>query len=402
MQFVRSTPMVCSLIAAATTVVASGAHARAQNSQRAPTAIVAGRYVAPDGTIGPKRIITLSNGKIAAILPDAKIADDAKIAYYNDAVVCPGLIDVRSSMGAYGNTVESAFSVDPGVSVIDSFVPDHRDFRLAVESGITAALIAPAPANLVAGSCAVVKTGGKTSARAGSVLRDDGPLVFGFGPATWKYDREPTSRIGAMAMLRSTLADSRGSSQHPQHAKLQAIASGKLDAMLFCNDAMDVGAALRSVGKLAANVSIVHTSDVHDLAEEVAGSKAMMIVGPYSFSMTQRTLSTAGVLSGAGVDVALAGRMPIEGGHALRQTASLAVRYGMDPAKARLAITLNAAKAAGVSNRIGAIRPGMDADLVIFSGDPLRLDSRVLAVYIDGIRVYSADEQQTALAGGQR
>lgn len=372
---------------------------RAQSSQLSPKAIVAGRYVTPDGTLSDKRIITLANGKIVGVLPDAKIADDAGVAYFRDAVVCPGLIDVRSSMGAYGNTVESAFSIDPGVSVIDSFDPDHRDFRRAVESGITTTLIAPAPINLVAGSCAVVKTGGKIPARAGSVLRDDGPLVFGFGSATWKYDREPTSRIGAMAMFRSLFAEARSGSQH---ARLRALVSGKLDAILFCNDAMDVSGALRLFGDLSANVSIVHTSDVYELAEELAGAKASVIVGPYSFSMSQRTLSMAGVLATAGVEVALAGRMPIEGGHSLRQTAALAVRYGMDPAKARQAMTINAAKAAGVSERVGAIRPGMDGDLVIFSGDPLRMDSRILAVYIDGIRVYSADQQLTMSAGEQQ
>ncbi len=371
----------------------------AQHSQHAPKAIVVDRYVTPDGTISDKRIITLSNGKIAALLPHAEIADKTGVAYYSGAVACPGLIDVRSSMGAYGNTVESAFSVDPSVSAIDSFDPDHRDFRRAVESGITAALIAPSPTNLVAGACAVVKTGGASTGRAGSVLRDDGPLVFGFGPRTWRYDRAPTSRIGAMAMLRSVLGEAKSGSQH---ARLQSLASGKLDAMLYCSDAMDVGTALRSVGKLAAHTSIIHTSDVYDLTEELAGTKATMIVGPYSFSMSQRTLSMAGVLASAGIDVALAGQMPTRGGHSLRQTAALAVRYGMDSAKARQAITINAAKAAGVSDRVGAIRPGMDADLVIFSGDPLRMDSRVLAVYIDGIRVYSADQHLTMSAGGQR
>jgi cytosine/adenosine deaminase-related metal-dependent hydrolase len=39
---------------------------------------------------------------------------------------------------------------------------------------------------------------------------------------------------------------------------------------------------------------------------------------------------------------------------------------------------------------VGAIEAGHDADLVVFSGDPLRLDSRVMEVYIKGERVYAA------------
>jgi imidazolonepropionase-like amidohydrolase len=370
----------------------------AQTSQLRPQAIVAGRHVTIDGTISQELTIVLADGRIQAAVPGAKHQESGGAAYFPDAVVCPGLIDVQSSAGAYGNAVESAFSIDPGASAIDSFDPDHRDFRLAVESGITTALLAPAPTNLVAGSCVVVKTGGTASARAGAVLRQDGPLVFGFGPATWRFDREPTSRIGAMAMFRSVLAGAKSGSQH---ARLRSFVSGKLDGLLYCDQAMDVSAALRLFGDPSSKASIVHNSDVHDLAEELAGSKASIIVGPYSFAMAPRTLAMAGVLEEAGVEVAFAGRMPIEGGHSLRQTASLAVRYGMDPAKARQAMTINAAKAAGVSDRVGAIRAGMDADLVVFSGDPLRLDSRVLAVYIDGIRVYSADQQPTVSARGQ-
>ena len=52
-------------------------------------------------------------------------------------------------------------------------------------------------------------------------------------------------------------------------------------------------------------------------------------------------------------------------------------------------MTATAARAAGVEDRIGRIAAGYDADVVIFSDDPLRLDARVLAVYIDGARVHA-------------
>lgn len=68
----------------------------------------------------------------------------------------------------------------------------------------------------------------------------------------------------------------------------------------------------------------------------------------------------------------------------------------MDPAAARRAITSVAAKAAGVASRVGTIEPGRDADLVVFSDDPLRLDARVLAVYVDGVRVHAAGKAATS------
>jgi len=386
------------LFVAACVVGAKGAAGRAQDSRVSPEVIVARRYMTPIGTLSEKQAITIASGKIQAIVPQEKIPQEKNVVHYGNAVVCPGLIDVRSLAGAYGNVVESAFPVDPGASAIDSLDFHHRDFRRAVASGITAALIAPTPGNVVAGACAVVKTGGKIRGRAGSVMRDDGPLVFGFGPATWKYDRAPTSRIGALTMIRSVMDKARNGSGH---GRLRSFVAGELDAMVFCDAAIDVEGAIRVFGELLPHVSVVYTGDDYDVVQLLGESQVSAIVGPYSFSMSQRTLSMAAALADAGVEVALAGRMPIEGGLSLRRTASLAVRYGMDPASARRAITIAGAKVAGVSDRIGAIRAGMDADLVVFSDDPLRLDARVLAVYIDGIRIYNADQQLTMSAGGR-
>ena len=101
------------------------------------------------------------------------------------------------------------------------------------------------------------------------------------------------------------------------------------------------------------------------------------------------------------IDVAFRGGFPESPPEALRITAALAVRYGMEPAAARRAMTIAPAKIAGVAGRVGAIAPGRDGDLVVFSGDPLRLDKVVLEVYVRGVRVYDA-VNQGALSTGER
>ena len=53
-------------------------------------------------------------------------------------------------------------------------------------------------------------------------------------------------------------------------------------------------------------------------------------------------------------------------------------------------LTSDAARLAGVDERVGALEPGKDADFVLWSGDPLNLASRVEAVYVDGELAYSA------------
>ena len=50
-------------------------------------------------------------------------------------------------------------------------------------------------------------------------------------------------------------------------------------------------------------------------------------------------------------------------------------------------LTINGAEIAGVVQRVGSIAPGKDADFAIFSGHPLRVQSRVEAVFVDGVQV---------------
>jgi imidazolonepropionase-like amidohydrolase len=69
--------------------------------------------------------------------------------------------------------------------------------------------------------------------------------------------------------------------------------------------------------------------------------------------------------------------------------AALAIKDGLDWETAIRALTINPARIAGIDARLGSIEPGKDADLVIWSGDPLDVRSRVQRALIDGAEVYS-------------
>jgi hypothetical protein len=275
--------------------------------------------------------------------------------------------------------------MDAGASAADTLDPRHPDYRRALEAGVTTVMIAPDPNNIVSGTAVVLKTSGHES---GITLREDGPLMLALGPTTWDYDREPTSRIGALAMLREGLAEAKAGKGHK---RLQEFVAGTLDGFVFCGEPMDVSAALRTLAGYPARFNLIHNSDEDELASEIAGAGVGIVLGPYDFGMPPRMLSFAGVLASGNVPVAFAANMPAGSGEALRRSAALAVRYGMDATKARQAMTSTPAAMAGVGDRVGAIKPGLDADLVVFSGDPLRLDSRVLEVYVKGVRIYQAD-----------
>lgn len=67
---------------------------------------------------------------------------------------------------------------------------------------------------------------------------------------------------------------------------------------------------------------------------------------------------------------------------------ALACKSGMDEIEALKAITINPAKILGIDNRVGSIKEGKDADIVIYKGHPFDIFSEVEYVLIDGRVVY--------------
>jgi imidazolonepropionase-like amidohydrolase len=64
--------------------------------------------------------------------------------------------------------------------------------------------------------------------------------------------------------------------------------------------------------------------------------------------------------------------------------AAMAVRLGIDDEMALEGITINGARAFGIDDRVGSIEKGKDADLVVWTGNPLDVRSHVILTMING------------------
>ena len=373
-----------------------GAEANRQVASAATLTISAGRVVLPDGTLSAGTTVVVRNGRIKSLQAAPKKPEGAGPSLTSDTVLCPGLIDVLSTIGTDGWSTATMRLVDPEADAIDALDPHDPTFQDALHAGITTVMVAPAAGNLVAGTAVSVRTfvpDGKLD-----VLRRDGPFLFGFGQGVWRSDRAPTSRGGAFAQLRRLIeqAEQGKGSQPVREAIL-----GKRDALFACSNAVDLDVVRNALGQRANQFVFAHTSDLIDVASDLKGQKRPVVVGPYTFTSSRRVLLGAAKLAESGVEVALSGGTSQAAADSLRTTASLAVRHGMEPATARRAMTVMPAKVAGIDRRVGSIAPGRDADLVLFSKDPLRLDAVVLEVYIKGVRVYAA-QNQAAFAGSNK
>jgi imidazolonepropionase-like amidohydrolase len=374
-------------------------------AQTAPVrrALKAGGYVAPDGKIVNGGVLVFEDGRITQVGGDvpAGVAVDS----FPQAVLCPGLVDCYGSLGASGWLTERAGAMQAAARASDAFNRFSTQINAALASGVTTFALVPADDNLVGGEIAICQTSG--SHQQPRLLREAGPLKLSLSPEALRVDRPPTSREGALGMLRDALTaataptkppvarnspDVKGSLPpgfDPTAAPWPAFATGKLPGLVAAPAAADVLAALDLADQFKLNLILVHTQDARRIAEELAGRARGVIVGPLGLDAGPRAATAAGIFAKRDVPVAIAGGLPSAPADSLRLGAAVAARAGLSTEAARRAITAVPAELLGVADDAGTLAERHRADVVVFSGDPLDLRSRVLAVYIAGERVFT-------------
>jgi imidazolonepropionase-like amidohydrolase len=228
----------------------------------------------------------------------------------------------------------------------------------------------------------------------------------------------PSSRLGTAAAIRTALVDARnylekekdqdqdqdqsserGRPTHSRDLKLEALASvlrREIPWRQHCHRADDIATALRLAGEFGYDLVIDHGTEGYLIADKIAAAGVPVVTGPLitarsKVELRNRTMANPGLLAAAGVTVAIATDHPVVPVHLLILQAALAVREGLDRDTALRAVTITPARIMRVADRIGSLAPGKDADVVIWSGDPFDVMSRVEAAYIGGREVYRYD-----------
>ena len=255
-----------------------------------------------------------------------------------------------------------------------AFQPDSPVFARTLEAGITSVVLAPTFEILAPGSTAVVKTAG------GSVVRASAQLVLDFARSALSNDVYPTSYSAGIAELESRFLEPTGA--------FSRAAAGTQPVLMRAEERHEIQNALSFAKRFGLRGAIYGTRWSGELVEPIRASNLAVVMNPLATGADSRSFAALVALAEAGVRVGFGLEAPANHPHSLRFAAAAAVRAGMDPERALVALTGDAALIADVAGRIGRIEPGRDADLVLWSGHPLDLRSSVRAVWIDGRRVY--------------
>ena len=341
-------------------------------AQAKPEVIVlkGGRIVPVSGPEIENGMVLLADGKIRKVGTTVDVPAGAKVIELpKGAWVLPGFIDAHSHLGSAFDVEESTESLTPEARAVEAFTSRHPDVRAALGSGVTTVALAPGNGNLVGGRIGIVKLNGQRYDRA--LLRLVAATKASLGAEALRSDREPTSRTGAVAMLRERLRDPK-SDLHQSPLFVHANTPGEVES------ALELQAAFRL------KMTIVHARQAGDAVERLAAAKLPVAFGPLTVSDRREILETPGRLAKAGVPLAFISDAPGTPEEHLRVMAAFAVKYGMDRDAALRALTTVPAEILGLSKECGSISEGKAADLVVWTGDPLTLSSDVDLVLVDG------------------
>jgi len=172
------------------------------------------------------------------------------------------------------------------------------------------------------------------------------------------------------------------------------VVRGDVPLRIHCHRADDILTAHRIASEFGLKWVIDHGTEADRVVAYVARWGVPAVIGPSFATRVKLELKhlhfrTPGILARAGVPTAIASDHPVVPSEYLAVYAGLAVREGMDPVHALAAVTSVPAAICGVGDRVGAVEPGKEADMVLWEGNPLEsLQARTRAVYIGGEIVY--------------
>jgi imidazolonepropionase-like amidohydrolase len=357
------------------------------------------------GEISPG-IILVEHGKIKKIGRDVAIPTGAKVVDLSNYTAMPGLVDAAAWHGIAGSPNEETAEITPQFRIVDSIDPRDKALQQVLQIGVTTLHIEPGNRNVIGGLGSVFKPRGRTVRE--MLVREDvalkvavsrEPAGGNFPPrgsqATF-FSRRPTTRMGVYWEFRKAFLDASkaGKSADAGQEILVKAIERKLPVRVSASRSYDIETALRLAEEFGLSIQLEEAEEAHKYVKELAERKIPVALRP-TLRMQDVPLAEGGegrfdtfaTLVKAGVPVAL-----LHAGHSDRESmlvvAAFAVKHGASREDALRAVTIIHAEMLGVSNRVGSLEEGKDADFVVLTGDPLDLTSRIEWVFIDGRRVF--------------
>jgi imidazolonepropionase-like amidohydrolase len=388
-------------------------------------AITGGKVYTMAGTPIENGTVVITNGKISAVGANVAVPAGAQRIDATGKIVTPGFINSSTQLGvvevgqvsdtrdyaARGkDNIAAAFTVWEGLN------PNSVMLAPARKEGVTSFVIIPA-GGLVSGQAALVDLVPGTTTD--MIVRAPVAMVAEIGDAN---QGGLGSRGELIVKLKELLEDTKFFQTHRQafdRAETRSFAASRLDLqamipviegreplIIVVDRESDIDAALRLAREYNLKIMIGGGAEAWMMADKLAAAHVPVLTGamnniPAGFAALGQRQENAGLLSKAGVTVALVGNAGGGDEEAfnvrnIKQEAGNAVAYGMTWDNALRAVTIWPAEIFGVADRVGSLQPGREGNVVVWSGDPFEFTTRAEHVFVRG-REYNEKTRQDML-----
>lgn len=380
--------------------------------------IINGKILPMEGKNIENGFVRIKGKKIAELgdMSEYESKKEDEVIDVQGAWVLPGLIEAHAHIGIteekWGimgdDCNEETLPVTPTLRAIDAVNPMDPAFHDAIEAGITSVMAGPGSANVVGGQFVFMKTQGRCIDN--MIVRHPAAMKVAFGenPKVNYGDKDqlPSTRMGIAALLRKTLyeavqykADRENGNLVQRDFEIEPwipVLNREIPLKAHAHRTDDILTAIRIAKEFEVDITIDHGTEAHLIADEIKESGFPVIVGPdltarSKIEVKNMDFKTNKILHDAGVLFSITTDHPVSLIQYLPLCAGLAVKHGLPMEEGIKAITINPARICRVDDRVGSLKKGKDADIAIFSGNPLEVFTETLYTIIDGQVIYKKE-----------
>ncbi|KAF4121422.1 Amidohydrolase family [Geosmithia morbida] len=373
-------------------------------------------------------------------LEDLSSSSDAAFVDLQGRIVTPGLVDVHSHAGvretpqlwATEDVTEISAPLTPWGRAVDALKPHDQAIPIIGSGGVTTSLVLTGAKNLISGEGVVVKMRQADSVRDMLVNVTEGSpkpmryLKMAMGENQKRQFENvpggPSTRLGESYWFRKAYDNARRlkqeqdmwceaasttagreslSTEYPRSLEWQTLVDvlrGNVRVNIHGYETEDILAMFDHADEFGFKITALHHALHSDLVAEEIKRRGISIVGfSDSWGDKKELYDVSSYLPkhvvDHGVPFALTRDHPAEHGQWLIYEAQIAHHFGLDTEHAISSVIGEPARIMGLSNRLGFVKPGYDADLVIWDRHPLRVGATPLGVYIEGNSVVRASEE---------
>ena len=366
-----------------------------------------------NGFVRIKKNLIEETGEMSAL----KNTKNEKILDVHGAWVMPGLIESHAHIGiteekwgVIGD--DSNEQTNPSTATlraIDGINPMDPAFHDAIEAGITSVMAGPGSANVIGGQFVFMKTQGRCIDNMIVKFPAALKVAFGENPKTTYGDQNvyPSTRMGIAAMLRNTLHQAVQYKKDKESGNITAenfemepwipVLNKEIPLKAHAHRADDILTVIRIAREFDVDITIDHGTESHLIVDEIKKSGFPVIAGTDLTSRSKLEVQymdfkTSGILQKAGILFSITTDHPVALIQYLPLCAGLAVKHGLPMEEGLKALTIYPARICRVDDRVGSLKRGKDADIAIFSGNPMEIFTKTLYTIIDGEIIYDSQE----------